>query len=190
MQKYCIKCCTTKPLDEFNKASQSKDGHYTYCRKCVRAYIKQKGYATYQYRGPEQQRQAMRSYRKTTKNKEYEASYRKAYLKSFDGKASKLLSSSKHRAKRKNIEHTLTLSWVKEHLAPMVCAASGIPFTFHIEEDRTRAPFSPSIDRVDSSKGYTQDNCQIVCLIYNVAKGEGNHSDVMTLAKALLAKSK
>ena len=132
----------------------------------------------------------MRSYRKTAKNKEYEAAYRKAYLKSFDGKASKLLSASKHRAKRKGVEHTLTLGWVKDHLSPMRCAVSGIPFTFHIEADRTRAPFSPSIDRIDSLRGYTQDNCQIVCLIYNVAKGEGDHSDVLTLSKALLTPRK
>jgi hypothetical protein len=28
-------------------------------------------------------------------------------------------------------------------------------------------PFSPSIDRIDSNKGYTKDNCRLVCTIVN-----------------------
>ena len=35
--------------------------------------------------------------------------------------------------------------------------------------------FAPSIDRIDSSKGYTPDNIQIVCCAYNM--GKKNMSD-------------
>jgi len=32
----------------------------------------------------------------------------------------------------------------------------------------------PSIDRIDSTRGYTQENCQITCLLYNYLKREMN----------------
>ena len=34
----------------------------------------------------------------------------------------------------------------------------------------------PSIDRIDNNKGYTTDNCQIVCNMYNTGKGQ--HTDL------------
>jgi len=45
--------------------------------------------------------------------------------------------------------------------------------------------FCPSLDRVDSSKGYTKDNVQLVCRIYNTAKGNGTKEDVMKMVDAL-----
>jgi 5-methylcytosine-specific restriction endonuclease McrA len=34
MLKYCYKCKTEKPINEFNKNRRSKDGHRSECRKC------------------------------------------------------------------------------------------------------------------------------------------------------------
>lgn len=51
------------------------------------------------------------------------------------------------------------------------CAVTKIGFSM----DRyggAKAPFSPSIDRIDNSKGYTMDNTRIVCLIVNIAMNE------------------
>ncbi len=31
-------------------------------------------------------------------------------------------------------------------------------------------PYYPAIDRIDSSKGYTKDNCQLVLSIFNMLK--------------------
>jgi len=74
------------------------------------------------------------------------------------------------RAKEKNLEFNLTEEWLKEKLERGRCEATGIKF------DTTKAPFMnpfyPTIDRVDSSKGYTIDNCQLVCHMYNIAKSE------------------
>lgn len=56
------------------------------------------------------------------------------------------------------------------------CSVTGIPF------EETGA-FIPSIDRVDSSKGYFKDNVQIVCWIYNRAKCDGTDDDVWRMIK-------
>jgi hypothetical protein len=50
------------------------------------------------------------------------------------------------------------------------CAVTGIPLT-HTPDDLASA----SIDRIDSSKGHTKENVQLVCKFYNM--GKGNHSD-------------
>ncbi len=48
--------------------------------------------------------------------------------------------------------------------------------------------FSPSIDRIDSSKGYTPDNCQFVLWAINVFKGDGTLEEMYEIATALINK--
>lgn len=47
------------------------------------------------------------------------------------------------------------------------CSVSGQPFTLEVISGKR--PYAPSIDRIDSSKGYTADNCRIVCVAVNYA---------------------
>ena len=42
-----------------------------------------------------------------------------------------------------------------------------------------------SLDRIDPKKGYTKNNCQIVSVIYNKAKGDGCATDVFLMAQYL-----
>jgi len=49
-------------------------------------------------------------------------------------------------------------------------------------------PYYPVIDRIDCTKGYTQDNCQLVCWMFNNAKAD-HHTEVFELwAKAFVKK--
>lgn len=50
-----------------------------------------------------------------------------------------------------------------------LCALSKIPMTFIHGIGRTRTNLS--VDRIDSSKEYTEDNVQLVCGIVNIMKG-------------------
>lgn len=49
------------------------------------------------------------------------------------------------------------------------CEITGIPFSFEIVNGTKRPPYMPSIDRIDSSLGYSYGNCRIVCLCVNLA---------------------
>ena len=101
------------------------------------------------------------------------------------GRAIRLRASAVQRAKRAGLPITITVDWVVEHMAPGRCAVTGIEFDYTPGKEATR-PFAPSLDRIDPSRGYTPGNTQVVCWIYNRAKGDGNPEDVLRLARALL----
>lgn len=103
--------------------------------------------------------------------------------------ASYLLSTAKARAGGKGIPLDIDLAWVKLYLEPGVCSVTDMPLdmTWH-QGDTHSSPWRPSIDRIDGSKGYTKDNCRIVCWIYNVAKYEWTDDEVLTMAEALIGK--
>jgi len=52
------------------------------------------------------------------------------------------------------------------------CAVTGIPFDFSKTGECKRAPYQPSIDRIDNSKGYTPENIRLVCLAVNIAMSD------------------
>jgi hypothetical protein len=52
------------------------------------------------------------------------------------------------------------------------------------------SPFSPSIDRIDSSKGYTPCNIQFVCTSVNLAKLDAPQEQFIDMCKRVAKKSK
>ena len=74
-----------------------------------------------------------------------------------------------------NLDKTFILSLL--HRQNYRCAVTGVPLTRTFGD-----PAAASIDRMDSSKGHTTDNVQIVCNFYNI--GKGNRSELQ--ARALI----
>lgn len=105
-------------------------------------------------------------------------------------RAGRLLTWSRSRAARKGLAFDLDREWLEVRLAAGICEVTGLPFDFSPVGNLHCRPFSPSLDRRDSRQGYTKENCQIVVWIYNMAKGEWTHGDVVRLAAALLEKEK
>jgi len=96
-----------------------------------------------------------------------------------------LLISVKSRAKQHEREFNLDLSWIEMHymLAGGVCSKTGVPYsTDHVDSDG-----KPSIDRIDNEKGYTKDNCQLVCWAYNRAKSSMTDVQLLELARRIVA---
>ncbi len=90
---------------------------------------------------------------------------------------------SKHRAKILNIDHDIDYDWLVK-TTPEKCPKCGVPFSYDITIKMN--PFAPSIDRIDSNKGYTKDNCQVVSWIYNCGKNCYTEEDLYIVCKSFL----
>jgi len=82
----------------------------------------------------------------------------------------------------------LTVDWILEKLKTGVCEATGQTFDMRAERELDWLPFSPSVDRINSDLGYTQDNCRIVFLSVNMAKNKWSEDGSMTTFYYLLKK--
>lgn len=66
------------------------------------------------------------------------------------------------------------------------CAVTNIKLDILKIDGRRRRPFAPSLDRINSSGGYTKDNVRIVCLATNLALNEWGDEVFWKLAEGYL----
>ena len=89
-------------------------------------------------------------------------------------------SRSKARAKKAGIEFTLTRNDIADMTVPITCPVLGIPL--RMERGR-RTDNSLSIDRIDSSRGYTPDNVVFVSWRVNWLKGNASLDEMQKMVK-------
>jgi len=104
-------------------------------------------------------------------------------------KAYEIWKGAKDRAKSRGVEFSLSRETVEKAILAGVCAVTGLRFDLQLRGKRCGAR-SPSVDKIDPMKGYTEENSQVVCWLYNRAKGDGGHEDVLLLVEALNAINK
>jgi len=110
------------------------------------------------------------------------------YKTDFGTRAQVLVSNIKSRAKKKGLAYNLDWHWYMDKYEKGVCEASGIPFEepeYNGQKGNT-SPWAPSVDRIDPNKGYTKDNCRLVCFIFNVTKNRFSDEDFEKLARGYL----
>lgn len=96
----------------------------------------------------------------------------------------KLMKGAKRRAKRKGLEYSLTIEWAKEQWTGF-CAVTNIEFTKNGKSGGEK--HSASIDRIDNSKGYSQENSRFIIKILNTWKGaRRTDSDLIALAYSIV----
>lgn len=168
--KHCNKCDTTKSNDSFGGDISNHDGKQLWCSLCTRAYYNQ--------------------WRKENKGKASKSEKQsfKTFYSTIHGRAIHMNNNAKRRAKINKVDYDLDVSWIEERLNHGFCEVTGIAFV--IKENQGKGhrvnSFSPSIDRIDQTGPYTQENCQMTCWIYNRAKGAFPLDDLYTMVKALI----
>ena len=101
---------------------------------------------------------------------------RQKYLNTFDGFIKHSFSELRNNAKKRNIQVEITLDDIKELYTKQdgKCAISGRIMTHESKEREDTQHIinkhNISVDRIDSKKGYTKDNIQLVCAIINRMK--------------------
>jgi hypothetical protein len=110
-------------------------------------------------------------------NKERAEKERLRYAGSIDRQVKVMLRAIKWRAKHKQIDYDLDETQILERFRKGTCEKTGLPFEYTI----TKSAFKPSFDRIDNTKGYTMNNIQVVCLLYNMIKSTFAEADVIKL---------
>jgi hypothetical protein len=91
----------------------------------------------------------------------------------------KMLSGASNRAKTKGLEFNLT---IEDIIIPVYCPILGIPlYTSELDAD-----CSPSIDRIENSRGYTKDNIQIISTRANRIKSDSSIEELQKLLTYLV----
>jgi len=88
------------------------------------------------------------------------------------GKLVSLITQSRYRVKKSGLEHSIDSKFLMGLYSKQggKCALSGIVMTTRGERGGDEYWKSISLDRIDSSKGYTEDNVQLVCTGVNYMK--------------------
>jgi len=171
--KSCKKC-------QFKCTEQILDSNLLWCGTC--ATIKNKSDFCIRKDGTKRScKNCEQKYRQ--KNAEQQKQYCRIWLK--DNPERRLLLSAKKRAKVKNLPFNLEL---KDIIIPDFCPV------LNIKLDKNKAngdkTYSPSIDRIDSTKGYTVDNIKVISWRANWLKNNGTLEEFEQLLKYIRGYSK
>lgn len=105
-------------------------------------------------------------------------------------KAKSLYNSAKQRAKDKELEFDLTIDWIYNKLVNGYCEVTNIEFRIKDYTPDSIStviyPNSPSLDRIDNSKGYIQSNVQVVCDQFNKFKSQYTMEQTYNMAKEFI----
>ena len=195
-----ISCSKIKPLNEFSKNPHGKFGYHNQCNKCrsknrKRINVKPQKNGTkickgsqclkINQNGVEKNVKEFHSDKRNVKNglqstckvcRKYDSVKHYSKLKNY---CKLLIKDTKSNLKRKarQLKLEITVNDIEKlyNSQNRRCAISGIEMqhSYTISNDKKthiKRPYNISIDRVDSNKGYTLKNIQLVCSIINRMK--------------------
>lgn len=177
IKRKCWICKDEKELNKefFNKDSTDSYGFQKSCKLCQK-----KRSAEYRKKNKEYfDKKNKEHYNKEDNKKRYEK-YKDSFLKrkaeydtSLRGKMYGLLEAARGRAKKKGLEIDIDLDFLLELYEKQdgKCSLTKIPFTFerNTNGEKKFLPYNPSIDRIDSKKGYTKENVRLLLVIMNLS---------------------
>lgn len=154
--KTCTKCGESKPLTQFYKAKKSPDGYRWHCIPCHRSFESQ---------------------RNPARRKEYSSRH---YLKrKQENPALFMWKQAKHRAEFDYNGMEFTIS-VEDITIPTHCPYFGVLL------EPLHPEWGYSLDRVDSSRGYTPTNIQVISRKANIMKNNATKEQLIAFAKGVL----
>lgn len=88
-----------------------------------------------------------------------------------------MLNNAKKRALKLNIEFNLTK---EDIIIPDKCPLLEIPFIVGTKENYL---YTPTIDRIDTNKGYVKENIRIITMLANSMKNSATFDQLLTFSK-------
>lgn len=178
LDKACSQCKISKPLIEFGTDNKNNDGYRASCKTCFN-----KNRKNHYYNNRENPEFVARIIIK--KCKERLKQKRAREIRQQTGKeanVSEILLTDD--------DFNIDVEWVlnKRDEQQNKCAYSGMSMQWsigYIDDGKRLNPYVVSIDRIDSSRGYTKDNCALVCWKSNCFKSDGDLDEMLEFATAI-----
>jgi hypothetical protein len=168
--KKCGRCLETKPLDAFH--TSKRWGIQSYCKDCNRKQNKE----YYQANKTERNARSSAWYKA---NPERAREYAKKYYAHCPEQ--RMLNAARHRAKVKGVPCTIVR---EDILIPDVCPLLGIKL-----QHNSKGYASPSLDRIDPSKGYVPGNVWVISDRANTIKSNATPDELIAIGNGLLART-
>jgi hypothetical protein len=165
-EKSCSKCNVIKDVTQFYRNTDSKDGLRSWCKSCCHQQTKK-----YRTEHPDIVKQ-----QDTLHSRQYRA--RQMVENPKLCKARDMIYNARRRAREKNIEFSITLDnlpWQTQDY----CRA--FPWVKLIWNNPKWQDDSPSLDRIDNSRGYVPGNVEIISLRANKKKSDSTFEEIHAL---------
>ena len=159
------------PIEEFGNQRGTVDSKAVICKQCARQYQRSRRIDPVKYAASKESSRAYYSRNKASYDHRAKVTQSKT-----DGYITKMVAQARCRARNKGIVFDITSADI---VIPVVCPVLGIPLV--LGGGRSTKESCPSIDRVDSSKGYTKDNITIVSWRANKLKSNATLTELKLL---------
>lgn len=167
MLKKCTRCKLDLPVSDFHKDASRKSGIANRCKQCHgeimrkhkekdRGKIKQARRAYY-----EANKDKLRQYYQA--NREWILAKGKESRSGLEGSIKVMLQSAKQRARAKGLDFDIDADYLLS-IAPQFCPVDGqaLDWNKELSQNGRSHSTSPSLDRIDSTKGYVKGNVRII----------------------------
>lgn len=180
--RVCRKCSKEKPLDKFTKHKTSKYGRSHVCRECSNQYNRK-----YKLENKERLGKLRRKrYRETEgrAHKDREDKRKREYPLRY--RCQVLRSGMVTRSRQKNLvfdKEFFTVDYLMQRLTSNTnceCCSKKLDISF--KNDKKFNDNSPSMDRVNSRRGYLKDNVAIICWRCNKHKQGASAKELRMIA--------
>ena len=167
----CPVCKQELPIDKFDTYAKSKTGRYWMCSDCYKEHTLINGGQDKNYfrklriKLCPEYREEIQQQKKESRERNIEQA---------------MLTNARNRAARRGLEFNLELSDI---VIPEKCPLLEVPFQFGTKECYD---YSPSIDRIDNSKGYVKGNIQIISMKANAMKNSASLEELHTFCENIL----
>lgn len=183
--KRCSKCKVNLPLDYFNKDKSKKDGLHSQCKNCLNGKVFYFG----QVRSDEKVcsscglvKPLTEFFKSINGHKGVRGECKKCKLPLNHSLEQKMLYSAKRRSKLFDRDFNITL---EDIVIPKLCPLLKIPLH---KGSKVTCDNSPTLDRLDSSKGYVKGNVWVISHKANTIKRDLTVEEIELLLNNLKTK--
>ena len=182
LEKTCKDCNNTYNIDNFNthnhKRNSKKKGEYiltttsSYCKICDKVRNRE---IQLKYKEKYKEAYKVKNLSEEKLNKR-RAKDREKYR---ENPAKNLISKAKQRSKKKGLDFNIEESDI---IIPKVCPLLNIPIIQGVKGDYGN---TPSLDRIDPTKGYTKDNIWVISMKANTMKSNASRGELLEFARMI-----